>query len=87
MKFHLERKEEENLQAGMEPAEARAAAQRQFGNQTSLQEVSREMWGFSSLETLGQDLRYGLRMSLKHKSFTAAAVLTLALVYRPTDQG
>jgi predicted permease len=79
MRFHLELKVEENLQTGMTPTEARAAAKRQFGNQTLLQEVSREMWGFRSLETLWQDLRFGVRMLFKHKGFTTVAVLSLAL--------
>jgi putative ABC transport system permease protein len=79
MKFHLEMKAEENLAAGMSPQEARYVAQRQFGNQTLLQEVSREMWGVRSIETLFQDLSYGVRMLLKHKGFTAVAVFSLAL--------
>jgi putative ABC transport system permease protein len=79
MKFHLELKMEENLRAGMNPMEARAAAQRQFGNQTLLREASRDMWSYRSVETLLQDLRYGVRVLLKHRGFTAASVLTLAL--------
>ncbi|MBO0800128.1 MAG: ABC transporter permease, partial [Blastocatellia bacterium] len=79
MRFHLEMKAEENLAAGVSPEEARYAARRQFGNQTLLQEVSRDMWGFRFLETLFQDLRYGARMLLKHPAFTFTAALTLAL--------
>jgi predicted permease len=79
MKFHLDMKVEENLQAGMTLAEARAVAERQFGNQTLLRERSREMWGFRSIETLWQDLRYGARILLKHKGYTAVAALSLAL--------
>jgi putative ABC transport system permease protein len=79
MRFHLEMKAEENIAAGTSPEAARYAAQRQFGNQTLLREVSRDMWSFRFLETLAQDLRYGLWLMLKNPSFTAVVVLTLAL--------
>src|SRR5499426_2704215 len=71
MRFHLEMKAEENLAAGTSQEEARYAARRQFGNQTLLREVSRDMWGFRSLETLAQDIRYSLRIMVRNPGFTS----------------
>ena len=79
MRFHLEMQTEQNLASGMAMEEARYAARRQFGNQTWLKEVSREMWSLNSIETLSQDLRYGARMLWKNPGFTALAALTIAL--------
>jgi len=62
LQFHLAMREEKERTAGVAALTARDSAHRQFGNSTSLKERCREMWTFVSLESLWQDIRYGLRI-------------------------
>ena len=58
---HIERETQENIERGMSPAEARAAALRKFGNVTRVMEETRAVWMPVWLEQLLQDIRYGVR--------------------------
>jgi len=76
---HIERMVEENLKAGMAPREARNHAVRRFGNRTIMQEQSKEVWIYRTIETIVQDLQYGFRMIGRTPGLTVVAVLSLAL--------
>jgi macrolide transport system ATP-binding/permease protein len=79
LRFHLEMTIKENLAAGMSTEEATADAMKRFGSLTRIKESSREVRRGLTLESIGQDIRHGLRLLRKHPGFSSVLVITIAL--------
>ncbi|MDX1980735.1 MAG: hypothetical protein SFV51_10735, partial [Bryobacteraceae bacterium] len=54
-------------------------ARRQFGNVTAVQEECREAWGWSSLERIRQDVKFGWRSARANAAYSLVAIATLGL--------
>jgi len=79
IRMHLEMTAREREERGESADDARTAARREFGNVGLVKETTREMWGWTRLEQLWQDVRFGLRMMRRNPGFATVAVITLAL--------
>jgi predicted permease len=79
LRFHFEQQLEEKLAAGRTPEDARYAARRTVGGAEQIKEECRDARAVPFIETLMQDIRYGLRMMWRSPTFTGVAVLSLTL--------
>ena len=79
---HLAMSIKERVDRGEDPASARLAALKEFGNVTLTRDSMRSVWRprwLDAAEALGRDLRFALRSLLRAKGLAATVIVTLAL--------
>jgi predicted permease len=76
---HLDLLTSDNIRRGMAPDEARRQAALRIGAASSLASRHRDARGFRALDDLVQDVRFAIRMMLKDRWLSAAAVAAIAL--------
>ena len=79
LKDHLDLEAESQIANGVSAAEARNAAARALGRAAQIKEDVREVWGWTTLEAIWQDIRFACRLMAKSPAFATVAILTLAL--------
>lgn len=79
MRLHLEERVERLIGEGLSPKEAERQARIAFGNLAAIEERSREIWQWPTLESIWADVRFAFRQLRKSPGFAFAAVATLAL--------
>jgi hypothetical protein len=76
---HLDEKIADLMDRGMTREQAESAARREFGNVTRIEERSREVWQWSTLESFVADIKFALRQLRKSPGPALISVLSLTL--------
>jgi predicted permease len=79
LRFHLESETEKYVRAGLSREAAERAARLAFGSVDAAAETSRDGRGWSTVDSLSQDIRFALRTLGRNRGFTMAAILVLSL--------
>src|SRR4051794_28206824 len=79
LRAHVSMAAAERVERGESPAQATAAARRDFGNHALIRETTRQMWGWPAIESVFRDMRFAVRQLRCNPGFTAVAILFLGL--------
>src|SRR6266852_2538998 len=79
LQYHIDRRVTDLIHSGLSEPEARRRAALELGGATQVREEVRDIWLTRWLRDLAYDLRFSARSFLRSPSFTATAVLSLAL--------
>ncbi len=79
LQFHLNEEAEERAATGLDGPQARLTARCDLGNLTRVQEDTRAAWGWMFVEQFLRDIRYAFRTMAANRTFSALAILSLAL--------
>jgi predicted permease len=79
LRYHVEQQIELNIEQGMSPTQARAAALRAMGGVETRKEECRDQRGLALLDNTLRDVRHAARLLLRSKLFTSVAISSLAL--------
>src|SRR5262245_31019202 len=76
---HLERRIAQLIEKGADSKEAARQARLEFGGADEIKEACRDARGTRWIEDVLKDCRYGLRLLIKERWYSAVAIVTLAL--------
>lgn len=85
LQSHLDMHIADNVRAGMTPDEARRQALIALGGVAQTKERYRAAFAFTWLDALFKDIEFGLRTMRRSASFTALAIMTLAVGIAATN--
>src|SRR5262245_15334853 len=79
LKYHIDRRVSDLIHSGLPEPEARRRVALEFGGASQVREEVRDVWLTRWLRDFMYDLRFSARSFRRSPSFTATAVLSLAL--------